>query len=156
MAADIGQAAPDVTLTDRDLKQRALSEWRGKNLVLAFMPGAFTGVCTKESCTFRDSAAQFEQLNAQVVGITVDTPHSQKAWADQNSFNFPVLSDWARQAVPAYGIEAPDWLGMPGYTNTQRSVFIIDKDGVIRYKWIASVMTDEPNYQEIQEALAQL
>ncbi len=156
MAADIGQAAPDVTLTDRDLKQRALSEWRGKNLVLAFMPGAFTGVCTKESCTFRDSAAQFEQLNAQVVGITVDTPHSQKAWADQNNFNFPVLSDWARQAVPAYGIEAPDWLGMPGYTNTQRSVFIIDKDGVIRYKWIAPVMTEEPNYQEIQEALAQL
>ena len=155
MAAEIGQAAPDVTLMDTDRKQRSLSEWRGKNLVLAFMPGAFTGVCTTESCTFRDTSAQFNALNAQVVGITIDTPPSLKAWSEQNQFNFPVLSDWDRRAVKAYGVELPNWADVPGYINTRRSVFIIDKDGVVRYKWITKA-NEEPNYEELKQELAKL
>ena len=156
MAVEAVQQAPDVTLADYDRKPKALSEFRGKNVVLAFMPGAFTGVCTKESCTFRDSAAQFNDLNAQVVGVTIDAPASQKAWADSLQLNFPFLSDYARKAVNAYGVDLPNWNGMEGFTSARRSVFVIDKDGVVRWSWVAPVNTEEPNYDEINKVLAGL
>lgn len=155
MAIDIGDTAPDVVLADNDRKPKALSEFRGKHVVLAFMPGAFTGVCTRESCTFRDDAGQMERLNAQVVGVTVDPPASQKAWAEQNSFGFPVLSDYARKAVTAFGVAVQDWGGMEGYVGAKRSVFIIDRDGVVRYRWI-TVANEEPDYAEIQQVLGRL
>ena len=104
MAGEVGQPAPDFTLYDHDRQQRALSEFKGKNVVLAFFPGAFTGVCTTEMCTLRDQASQFNSLNAQVLGISVDPPFSQKAWVDQNNLNFPILSDYNRQVVDQYDV----------------------------------------------------
>ena len=99
MPVDVGQQAPDFTLIDTDNKPHSLSEFKGKNVVLAFMPGAFTGPCTTEACTFRDSAAAYNNMNAQVLGITVDSRFAQKGWADANNINFPLLSDYGRKVV---------------------------------------------------------
>jgi len=156
MAAETGQPAPDFTLSDSSLQQRSLSEFRGKNVVLAFFPGAFTGVCTTEMCTFRDRSEQFNSINAQVLGISVDPPFSQKAWADQNNLNFPILSDYKREAVNAYDIALPDLAGLVGYVAANRAVFVVDKEGVIRYKWVAPSPVEEPNYDEVRQAVSQL
>ena len=156
MAVEIGQAAPDFTLHDTGLQQRSLSEFKGKNVVLAFFPGAFTGVCTTEMCTFRDQTDQFNSLNAQVLGISVDPPFSQKAWADQHNLTFPILSDFGRQVVNQYGVPLPNMARMEGYVAAQRAVFIADKDGVVRYKWVADSPANEPDYDEIRRTLDQL
>ena len=155
MAVEVGSKAPDFTLHDTALKKRSLSEFKGKNVVLAIFPGAFTGVCTKTACTLRDSAEKLNSLDTQVVGISVDPPFSQKAWADQNNLNFPMLSDFSRQVVNQYGTALQNFAGMEGYVSSHRAVFVLDKDGVVRYKWV-SAPTDEPNYDEINQALAKL
>ena len=156
MAAEVGQAAPDFSLYDTDRQQRTLSEFRGKNVVLAFFPGAFTGVCTTEMCTLRDQISQYNSMNAQVIGITVDPPFAQKAWADQNNVNYPFLSDFNRQAVNEYGVALANLAGMEGYVAASRAVFVVDKDGVIRYKWVGPNPGVEPDYAEVQQAVAQL
>src|SRR3989337_4270654 len=93
---NVGEKAPDFTLPDTDRKSRRLSEFRGKKLVLAFFPGAFTSVCTKEMCTFRDSIARLSDLKAQVVGVSVNDPFSNKGFAERNLLTFLVLSDYNR------------------------------------------------------------
>ena len=156
MAGEVGQTAPDFTLYDGDRQQRRLSEYKGKNVVLAFFPGAFTGVCTTEMCALRDRADQFSSLNAQVLGISVDPPFSQKAWADQNRLNFPILSDYNREVVSQYGVALRNLAGLEGYVAANRAVFVVDKDGVVRYKWVAPSPATEPDYDEIRQALGQL
>jgi peroxiredoxin len=150
---DIGSDAPDFTLPDTKREAVKLSEQRGKNVVLAFYPAAFTGVCEKELCSFRDSLAQFNDLDAAVYGISVDAPFSNAAFADQNKLNFPLLSDYAREAVRAYGIAHDDFAGMSGYTAAKRSVFVVDKEGKLRYAWVADNPGQEPNYDEVQAAV---
>jgi len=152
MPVEVGQQAPDFTLIDTDNKPRSLSEFKGKNVVLAFMPGAFTGVCTTEICTFRDNAQAYNSLNAQVLGITVDSRFAQKGWADTNNINFPLLSDYDRKVVEQYGVALPNFAGMEGYTSTSRAVFVLDKDGIVRYKWVAPPPT-VPEFDKIEEAL---
>ncbi len=156
MAAEVGQPAPNFTAYDTGLKAVELSEFRGKNVVLAFFPGAFTGVCTQEMCNFRDRSDKFNQLNAQVIGISVDPPFSQKAWSDQNGLNFPLVSDFSRQVVEAYGVALPNFAGMGGYVASQRAVFIVDKEGTVRYKWVGSSPAVEPDYDEVQRELGKL
>jgi peroxiredoxin len=156
MAAEVGQAAPDFTLYDADRKQRKLSEFKGKNVVLAFFPGAFTGVCTKEMCTLRDSLAQFNSMNAQVVGISVDPFGSLKAFSDQNKLGFPLLSDFDRQAVKQYDVAFRNLGGVEGYVAASRAIFVLDKGGVIRYKWVGPTPGVEPNYEEVSQAVARL
>ncbi|PKB82598.1 MAG: peroxiredoxin [SAR202 cluster bacterium Io17-Chloro-G9] len=156
MAVEVGQQAPDFTLYDADRKERSLSEFRGKNVVLAFYPGAFTGVCTTEMCTFRDRMSPLNSLNTQVLGISVDGAFAQKVFSDQNNLNFPLLCDFQRQAVNAYGVELPNFAGMEGYVAAQRAVFIVDNGGVVRYKWVAPNPGVEPDYDEVQAELAKL
>jgi peroxiredoxin len=156
MAVEVGQAAPEFSLFDTDRSKRSLSEFRGKNVVLAFVPGAFTGVCTTEMCTLRDQLEQFNSANAQVLGISVDGPFAQKAWADANNLNFPMLSDYNRDAVTAYDVALPNLAGLEGYTAANRAVFVVDKEGVVRYKWVAPAPTNEPDYDEIRQQLSQL
>ena len=156
MAVDVGQTAPEFTLHDTDRGRRSLSEFKGKNVVLAFFPGAFTGTCTTEMCALRDRMNRFNSLNAQVLGISVDPPFSQKVWAENNGLNFPVLSDFNRQAVNLYGIPLQDLAGMEGYVAAKRAVFVLDKGGVVRYKWEAPAPGNEPLYDEIEEALGKL
>jgi peroxiredoxin len=156
MAVEVGQSAPDFTLYDTDRKQRSLSEFKGKNVVLAFFPAAFSGVCTTEMCTFRDRSDQFNSMNAQVVGISVDPPGSQKAWSDQNHLQFPLLSDFNRQVVNQYGVAFQNLGGMQGYVAANRAVLVLDKNGVVRYKWVALSPGTEPNYDEVREAVSKL
>jgi peroxiredoxin len=149
-----GDKAPDFTLYDTERKQRTLKEFLGKKTVLAFYPGAFTGVCTKEWCSLRDSIATFGSLNAQVVGISVDSPFANKGFADHNKLTFPLLSDFSREVSKQYGGLNGDFGGVTGYTAAKRAVFILDAQGIVRYTWVTDNPGVEPPYDEIQKALS--
>ena len=127
-----------------------------KKIVLAFYPGAFTSVCTKEICAFRDSLAKLNELRAQVIGISVNDPFCNKAFSETNGLNFTILSDYAREVVKIYGVVAEDFAGLKGYTVAKRSIFIIDNKGIVRYKWITEDPAIEPNYDEIMSELERL
>jgi peroxiredoxin len=154
MAVKVGDKAPEFTLTDGDKKSRSLHEFLGKKIVLAFFPGAFTGVCTKEMCTFRDSMSQFNSMDAQIVGISVDAPFSNKAFATQNNLQFPILSDYSREVVKRYGIPLDNFAGLQGYTAAKRAVFVLDQKGTVQYSWVTDNPGVEPKYDEISKALA--
>ncbi len=132
----IGSKASGFTLVDMDMKSRSLSEFEGGNVVLAFYPGAFTSICKKEMCTFRDALSDLEALDAQVVGVSVNDPFSNKAFHEMNMLNFPLLCDYNREVVKMYVVFHEDFAGLKGYTAAKRSVFILDRDGVIRYRWV--------------------
>jgi peroxiredoxin len=153
MAIEIGQQAPDFTLFDTNRDQVTLSEKKGEKVVIAFFPAAFTGVCEKELCTFRDSMAALNGLGATVLAISVDAPFANGAFAKQNQLNFPVLSDYSREATRAYGVALDDFAGMSGYTAAQRSVFVTDEEGKIIYTWIADNPGQEPNYDEVKASV---
>jgi peroxiredoxin len=153
---NVGDKAPGFTLPDTNLNQRSLKEFLGKKVVLAFYVGAFTSVCTKEMCAFRDSMARLIDLTAQVVGVSVNDPFSNKAFAEKNRLTFPILSDYTRQVIKTYGVENPDFGGLKGYTVAKRSIFIVDKNGLVRYIWTTEDPIVEPNYKEIENALAKI
>ena len=152
----MGDKAPDFTLPDTELKPRSLKEFLGNKIVLAFFVGAFTSVCTKEMCAFRDSMARLTNLKAQIVGIAVTDPFSNKAFAEKNMLSFPILSDYKREVIRVYGIELPDFAGIKGYTTSKRAIFILDRNGVIRYAWVTDDPKIEPNYGEIENFLAKM
>lgn len=154
MAVQVGQKAPAFTLVDVEKRQRTLQEFLGKKTVLAFFPGAFTGVCTKEMCAFRDALARLNDLHAQVVGISVDAPFSQKAFAEKNNLQFPLLSDYNREVIKTYGIVHENFSGLAGYNAAKRSVFVLDETGTVIYSWITDNAGIEPNYDEITKALS--
>lgn len=156
MAVKVGEKAPDFVLKDTNRNDRALKDFLGKKTVLAFFPGAFTGVCTKELCAFRDSLANLNRLNAQVVAISVDSPFSNKAFADVNNLSFPVLSDYSRETLRKYGIAHTDFAGMKGYTAAYRSIFVLDGNGIIRYAWVSQDPSVEPFYEEITDSLSSI
>jgi peroxiredoxin len=152
----LGDRAPGFTLPDTELRQRSLKEFLGRKIVLAFFVGAFTFVCTKEMCEFRDSMARLTDLKAQVIGISVNDPFSNKAFAEKNKLPFPILSDYKRQAIRAYGIETSNFGGLDGYTVAKRSIFIVDQKGIVRYLWEAENPTLEPDYKEIEDTLEKI
>jgi peroxiredoxin len=156
VTAEVGDKAPDFELLDVERNKRTLSEFSGGNLVIAFYPGAFTSVCTQEMCALRDSLARFNEMNASVVGISVNDPFSNKAFSDQNLLNFPLLCDYARRTVADYDVALEDFAGMSGYTAAKRSVFVVDGEGTIRYKWVSEDPGVEPNYDEITEKLREI
>src|SRR4029453_8109932 len=114
MAAEVGSKAPDFTLTNQDRQPVTLSEQRGKPVVLAFFPAAFSSVCQKEMCTFRDSMSRLGTAEAQVYGVSVDTFFTLKAFQDQQKLNFPLLSDFNKQAIRDYGVFNEDMIGLRG------------------------------------------
>ncbi len=152
----IGEKAPDFTLPDTELKPRNLREFQGQKIVLAFFVGAFTSVCTKEMCTFRDSMGRLTDLKAQVIGISVSDPFSNKAFAEKNNLPFPILSDYTREVIKTYNLEFPDFAGLKGYTVAKRSIFMLDRQGIIRYIWITENPSVEPNYSRVEQALSEL
>ncbi|WP_107764007.1 peroxiredoxin [Coprothermobacter proteolyticus] len=147
----VGSSAPDFELTDHNLKKVRLSSLKGK-VVLAFYPGAFTGVCTKEMCTFRDMMARFNELEATVLGISVDTPFANKAFAEHNGIEFSLLSDFGGEVAKQYGGVHTDFAGVPNYTAAKRAVFIVE-DGKVTYAWVSEDPGKEPPYEEIVKAL---
>lgn len=153
---NVGSPAPDFKLPNQKREEVSLSSLKGKNVVLAFFPAAFTGVCEKELCTFRDAMANFNEMNATVVGISVDAPFANAAFAEKNNLNFDVISDYNREMVKAYGVNHDDFAGMPGYTAAKRSVFVLDKDGVVRWTWVAETPKNEPDYEAVKKAVAEL
>lgn len=156
MALAVGKKAPDFTLVDTERKPRSLAEFKGKKLLLAFYPAAFTGVCTKEMCAFRDSLGTLNSLGAAVVGVSVDTPFANKAFAEQHRITFPLLSDYARTVVSSYDVQLPNLAGLTGYTAAKRAVFVLDKEGTIRYMWVSDDPTKEPNYDEVKQAIQKI
>jgi peroxiredoxin len=153
---EAGQKLPDFQLPDQDKIIRSLKNFLGKKTVLAFFPGAFTGVCTREMCKFRDSAQPFMDFGAQVVGISVNDPFTNKAFAEANELRFLILSDYTRETIRSYDVFHEDFAGLKDYTAAKRSVFILDEAGTVRYKWVSEDPSKEPNYEEVIRQLSQL
>ncbi|WP_337860133.1 peroxiredoxin [Ferroplasma sp.] len=149
-----GDMAPDFEALNTELKSKKLSDYKGNVTVLAFFPGAFTSVCTKEMCTFRDSMANFNSLNAKVVGISVDAPFSLKEFAAKNNLQFELLSDGNREISEKYGVLYKNFLNINKLTASKRSVFVIGKDGKVAYKWISEDPGKEPDYKKIEEVVS--
>ena len=156
MPAEVGQKAPDFTLVGTDLKAISLKDFANKNVVLAFYPAAFTGVCQKEMCTFRDGLNDFVGANTAVVGVSVDSPFANKEFATKNGLNFPLASDINRDTIGKYDVVFQDLAGVKGFTVAKRAVFVIDKSGTIRYRWVAPEPKVEPNYTEVTAAVKKL
>ena len=156
MVPNIGDEAPDFQLPDIDMKMQKLSDYRGKEIVLAFFPAAESPVCTKEMCAFRDSLDELKDYGAQVIGASVDGPFANKIFTENRHLNFPVLSDYKREVINKYGIVMENLGPLEGYKAAKRSIFIIDRNGKIQYKWISDNPLIEPNYQEVKRALSKL
>ena len=154
MSVDVGSNAPDFTLTNQDRQPVTLSQLRGQPVVLAFFPAAFSSVCQKELCTFRDSMTQLNRAKAQVFGISVDTFFSLKAFQDQQQLNFPLLSDFNKQVIRDYGVFNEDMIGLKGIA--KRAVFVVDKDGVVRHREVLEDARNEPSYQHVFESLTSM
>jgi glutaredoxin-dependent peroxiredoxin len=151
MSATVGSKAPDFTLMNEERQPVKLSEQKGKAVVLAFFPAAFSSVCTKELCTFRDSLARLNAVKAQVYGISVDTFFTLKAFQEQQGLTFPLLSDFNKQAIRDYGVFNEDMIGLKGIA--KRAVFVIDKDGIVRHREVLEDARNEPNYEKVFAAL---
>jgi len=153
MAINVGDTAPNFELVDTELKMRTLDEFKGKKIVLSFIVAASSPVCEVELCTFRDSWNEISNLGAQVIAISNDGPFANKAFAEKNNYNFPLLGDYKSQTIRDYDVLMPHLLHVKDYNAAKRSVFIIDENGTIVYKWVSEDPLKEPNYQEIIEVL---
>lgn len=149
-----GDQAPNFSLADTDLKMRTLKDFLGKKTVIASIPGAFTSVCTKELCAFQATYAEYEKLGAQVVILAVDSPFVNKAYAEANKITFPILSDYSRQTVSAYGGVHENFAGLTGYSAPKRSIFALDSNGIVQYAWVNDNPGEYPPLDELREALA--
>lgn len=152
MSIQKGDKAPDFTLYDSDKNKVTLSELKGKK-VLLFFPQAFTGVCTTELCNVRDNIAQYNQTNATVLGISVDSVFTLARFKDDQKLNFPLLSDFNKEVSASYGALYDQFVfDMKGVS--KRSAFVVDEQGVIQYAEVLESAGDLPNFEAIQAALA--
>lgn len=156
MVLKVGDMAPEFELPDIKTKMRKLSEYKGKKVVLAFFPGAFTGVCTKEMCAFRDSMSGFNSLDAKVLAISVDTPFALAKFAEANNLNFDLLSDHGKDLINELGIVHKNFIGLSRLDVAKRSVFVLDKTGMVTYAWVSDDPSKEPDYKKINEELKKL
>jgi peroxiredoxin len=155
MSLAVGAQAPDFTLPNQDREPVTLSEQLKKGpVVLAFFPAAFSSVCTTEMCTFRDSSAELNKVNATVLGVSVDTFFALKAWGDSESLKFPLLSDFNKDVIRKYGVVNPDMIGLKDIS--KRATFVIDRSGTVRHAEILEDARNEPNYAKVKQALASL
>jgi peroxiredoxin len=156
MALKIGDQAPNFTLINQDGEPVSLSDYKGKKVVVLFFPAANTGVCTKEMCTFRDDLKEFEKLNAQVLGISVDTHFALKMFQEKNNYNFPLLSDFNKKVISEYDVVLDVFApGKFDYKNVaKRSAFVVDENGKIKYTEVLASPGDEPNYEAIKKVLS--
>tara|TARA_B100000886_G_C20313826_1_gene445014 strand:+ start:33 stop:500 length:468 start_codon:yes stop_codon:yes gene_type:complete len=155
MTLSVGTTAPDFTLktkTPEGLSDISLSTHKeSSSVVLLFFPFAFTGVCTEETCSVRDDLSAYENLNAKVYGISVDSPFAQEAMALKENLNFPLLSDFNKETSLAYGVLYEDFIGFKGVS--KRSAFVISKDGEILFAWSSDDPKQLPDFQAIKAVL---
>jgi peroxiredoxin len=155
MAIQIGDKAPNFTLFSSDKAQISLENYQGKNVVLLFFPMAFTSVCTAELCSMRDDIALYNNLNAEILAISVDSPFTLAKFKEEQQLNFPLLSDFNKTVSAMYGALYEEFvLGMKGVA--KRSAFVIDKEGMVRYAQVLESAGDLPDFEAIKQTLNQL
>jgi peroxiredoxin len=150
-----GQSAPDFTLFNSEKNKVSLADYKGKNLVILFFPQAFTGVCTTELCSVRDNLNAYTSLNAAVVGISVDSIFTLAKFKEEQSYNFPLLSDFNKDVSQAYGSFYDEFVfDMKGVS--RRAAFVVDGEGMIQYAEVLESAGDQPNFDAIKATLAEL
>ncbi|WP_247000009.1 redoxin domain-containing protein [Halosolutus gelatinilyticus] len=155
--ATTGDATPDFTapLANGDIESFTLSERLADEapIVLAFFPGSFTSVCTEEMCTFQDRLAAFEDVDATVYGVSRDSPFTLNEFREQNDLEFGLISDLNKELIEDYDVEM-DFADLGVYGVAKRSVFVVDGDGQIAYAWVSDDPGVEPEYDEVEDAVA--
>ena len=152
MKIEKGQKAPDFSLYDSDKNKVSLSDLQGRNVVLLFFPLAFTSVCTAELCSVRDNLSRYDQLNAEVFGISVDSLHTLKRFKQDQQLNFRLLSDFNKEVSAAYGCLYDNFsFDMRGVS--KRAAFVIDSDGIVQYAEVLENAGNQPDFAAIQSAL---
>jgi len=161
---DVGDAAPDFELPGTEGQSFRLSEHRGRNVVLAFYPGDATTVCTKQFCSYRDNADKLDGLNAEVIGISPQSVDSHERWVEEQELNVPLLADEDLAVSKSYGVTG--WLGplarfteleeTPGGRYVQRAIFVVDAEGIIRYRHVSRTGATFQSVEDIEQALAGL
>ncbi|HEY8919397.1 MAG TPA: redoxin domain-containing protein [Chitinophaga sp.] len=155
MSATVGSKAPAFTLTDTEKKKVSLEDFKGQNLVILFFPMAFTSVCTAELCSVRDTLSVYNGLNTAVVGISVDSPFTLGKFKADQQLNFPLLSDFNKEASQAYGAFYETFvLDLKGVS--KRAAFVVDKEGTLRYAEVLESAGDQPNFDAIKQTLSTL
>ena len=158
MPLPVGSKAPDFTLKSKQtsglVDVKLSNNFGKKNTVLLFFPAAFTSVCTQEMCDVSAGLNGYSSLNADVIGISIDTPFSQEAWAQKEKINFTLASDLNKEVTRKYDVLFPMLAGI-GDT-AARAAFVIDKNGVVQYSEQTPTPKDLPNFGKVKEALAKL
>lgn len=156
MPVTIGKKAPEINLYDSDKKKVTTEDYAGKNVLLIFFPFAFTSVCTKELCSLRDNISFYNNANALVYGISVDSLHTLKKFKEEQQLNFQLLSDFNKEVSRAYDAIYETFLAFDYKGVSKRAAFIIDKNGLIQYAEICPSPGDLPDFEAIQQKLAVL
>lgn len=155
MHLTVGDKAPNFTLRNTEKKEISLSDYKGKNVLVLFFPLAFTGVCTEELCSVRDDISSYENLDAEVLAISVDSLFTLDRFKAEQGLNFDLLSDFNKEVSRAYGSMYDDFvLEMKGVS--KRSAFVIDKEGTICYAEVLESAGDVPNFGQVKKTLESL
>ena len=152
MSLQVGDQAPDFKLKNTELKEVSLGDFAGKKVVLHFFPLAFTGVCTTQLCTMRDNFGYYEGLNAEVLGVSVDSPFTLAKFKEEQAYQFSLLSDFNKEVAGAYGAMYEDFLGLKGIA--KRSAFVIDEEGKIVYAEVLEDAGNLPDFAAINKVVA--
>lgn len=156
MSIQTGQQAPDFTLFDSDKNKVSLADQKGSNVVILFFPLAFTGVCTAELCNVRDNIATYNNTNAKVFGVSVDSLFTLGKFKAEQNLNFPLLSDFNKEASKAFDVLYETFPAFEMQGVSKRAAFVLDKIGVVRYAEICPTPGDLPDFAAIQKVLAGL
>ena len=152
MALQIGDQAPDFKLFNTDLKEQSLADYKGKKIIIHFFPMAFTGVCTTQLCTMRDSFGYYEGMNAAVLGISVDSPFTLAKFKEDQAYQFPLLSDFNKETSQAYDAFYEEFaFNLKGVA--KRAAFVIDEEGKIVYAEVLESAGDLPDFNAINKVL---
>jgi len=152
MSVQIGDQAPDFKLYSSDLTEVSLAAFKGKKVIIHFFPMAFTGVCTEQLCTMRDNFSYYEGIDAQVLGVSVDSPFSLAKFKEEQKYQFPLLSDFNKEVSKAYGAFYDEFLfGLKGVS--KRGAFVVDEEGKIIYAEVLEDARDLPDFKAINNAL---
>nr|WP_068890056.1 redoxin domain-containing protein [Pedobacter panaciterrae] len=152
MALQVGDKAPDFKLFSSELKEVSLSDYKGKKVVVHFFPMAFTGVCTAQLCTMRDSFGYYEGMNAAVVGISVDSPFTLAKFKEDQAYQFPLLSDFNKEISQSYGAFYEDFVfNLKGVS--KRAAFVVDEEGKIIHAEVLEDAGNMPDFDAIKKAV---
>ena len=146
---NIGDTAPAFTLKTTDKTDVSLADFSGQTVILAFYPGAFTGVCDKEMCAFQDNMSKLNQSNTAVLGISGDSPWANAEFSRKYNLEFKLLSDLDRDVVKAYDATFVGLGGIDGYMSANRVVIVVDGSGIVQHRWVAENPGVEPDYDAI-------